>query len=404
MSLKDYSFYMKKCHEQTPNKLQDVMRCFSDSPYYWDLLKFKDIHITPPQMNYSGQIWSSCWKGLDNMTEYEQLLYYYLLYPYDANYDVDPVQPSYAFWANWFPFYVAPVNPLQSFIYDNFKDRKILDKYIADFDIWEGTEDDYNYIHAIISHDVQNCIIKNRYKWGNLMKSTALDFNPLWNVDGVDEIVRTLERDGTESRAKTGTETDAKTGTETNSKTGTERDAKTGTETTTRTGTETTGYNGRELNTLSGSDSTTQTGTITHGTQKTTTESNTFLDTEKVTDTFNTPTTTLYGKSDQKSFMDRSDTLTLNTTDTLTHDTTDTITHGTTDTLTHATTDTLTHNTNDVLTLDTVDTERTRHERHGNIGVTTTTKLLEEFREYVNFSIMDIVAHDIVNTITEGVY
>jgi hypothetical protein len=51
-----------------------------------------------------------------------------------------------------------------------------------------------------------------------------------------------------------------------------------------------------------------------------------------------------------------------------------------------------------------LDTERISKERHGNIGVTTTTKLLSEFREYVNFNIMDIVAKDIVNTITEGVY
>lgn len=293
---------------------------------------------------------------------------------------------------------------IASNIFVNYGNRK-LNESMYDYIIhWDGSHDDYVSILDSVLASFILVYKNNAYKWVNLFKSSLLEFNPLWNVDGVDEIVRTLERDGTESRAKTGTETDAKTGTETNMKTGTERDAKTGTETTTRTGTETTGYNGRELNTLSGSDSSTQTGTIMHGTQKTTTESNTFLDTEKVTDTFNTPTTTLYGKSETKSFTDRSDTLTLNTTDTLTHNTTNTLTHGTTDTLTHATTDTLTHNTNDVLTLDTVDTERTRHERHGNIGVTTTTKLLEEFRQYADFNLLDLISKEFVNAVTEGVY
>ena len=300
----------------------------------------------------------------------------------------------------------TPYNALDiaSNIFINYGNRKLNESMYDNLIHWDGEHDDYVSILDTVLSSFILTYKNNAFKWVNLFKSSLLEFNPLWNVDGVDEIVRTLERDGTESRAKTGTETDAKTGTETNAKTGTETDAKTGTETDAKTGTETTGYSGSELNTLSGSDSSTQTGTIMHGTQRTTTESDVFYDTEKVTDTFNTPTTTLYGKSETKSFNNRSDTLTLNTSDTITHNTTNTITHGTTDTLTHATTDTLTHNTNDVLTLDTVDTERTRHERHGNIGVTTTTKLLEEFRQYADFNLLDLISKEFVNSVTEGVY
>ena len=321
-------------------------------------------------------------------------------------------------------------------IMDFYGERKILNEYKDMIYRWDADVSDYMSIVSRIKDAVFNVYYANLYKWCNLMKSCILEFNPLWNVDGTESTVRTLEQDGTETRTKTGTETDRTTGTETTEKTGTETTTKRGTvsddssddyfeeldgsDAVAHTGTETTAYTGSEIDTLSGSDSVTQTGTIMHGTQKTTTESDTFYNTEKVTDTYNTPTTTLYGKSDTKAFSNRSDTVTDNKTDTTTYgkqmtssrtidadtsyNTTDTLTHAVEDELTHNTTSTLTHNTSDALLRDLLDTERITKERHGNIGVTTTTSLLEEFRAYVDFNIMDIIAKDIVNAITEGVY
>lgn len=325
---------------------------------------------------------------------------------------------------------------LSQLMYDNFGERKIQDKYKKDISTWDASIDDYMSIVSNMKLAINAVYHNNIYKWCNLMKSCILEFNPLWNVDGTETTTRTLEQDGTETRTKTGTETDKTTGTETTARTGTETDKKTGSVDDTmsddyfdeldgsdaiaKTGTETTTYNGSELDTLSGSDSTTQSGTIMHGTQKTTTESATFYDTEKVTDTYNTPTTTLYGKSDTKTFNNRSDAITHNTTDTTTYgkkttssrtvnkdttyNVTDTLTHNTEDELTHNTTNQTTHNTTDALLRDLLDTERITKERQGNIGVTTTTKLLQEFRDYVNFNVMDVIVKDVVNAITEGVY
>ena len=116
-----------------------------------------------------------------------------------------------------------------------------------------------------------------------------------------------------------------------------------------------------------------------------------------------------------KAFTNRQDQETKNLTDTTTLLNTDTTTHGKTNITTNNTTDTETHNTKETTTyggrntqtIDTLDTERVRLERHGNIGVTTTTKLLTELMEMATNPLMDfvdIVARDILSTFTLSTY
>lgn len=273
--------------------------------------------------------------------------YYYITQTTDYRYN------------NLEPFYT---NLITAFIYDNFKERVLLDKYSDEFVGWSESED-FNIYVEMIKRSVEYTLKSNTEKYNKLYYSMVAEFNPLWNVDGVEITERELRQTGTIEDSKTGTEESKKTGTETDTKTGTE-----GTETL---GTETTTY--------SGSDTTT--------TAKTTYDSGTLYDTERTTIAKNT--------NDTKSIDTDTDT---------TYNTTDTLTHNTTDTLVHNTTDTLTHDTNNMNERDLTDNETIKITRQGNIGVTTTTKLLTEFREYADFNFINIVATDIVNSITFMTY
>ena len=441
MPIKPTSFYKGK----KPKSVRDVMEYEST-----DEMSFK--------CEWDETLFYRAW-GNDNLNEYELAL-------------INLISTNVPIRSRVFGD-IDNVSILQSTIYNNYGMRKIFKSYYDIFDYWGGTSSDYSYLLSEIDSDILKCICNNRYKWGNLMKSMLLEFNPLWNVDGIESTTRTLEQDGTiqnaktgtetthvtgtetnnktgtETSKKTGTETDVKTGTETNAKTGTERtltdetteDKKTGTETLVKTGSEQLTYNTTDTTAFVGSEATTHQKAITTTESVTTTESSTYYDTKKTVDSgiandnvdtleysndrantetkTGTETTAFNNRQDQTTYnttdtidhdndvtltYNTQDQLTHNTTDTLTHNTTDQLTHLTQDQLTHNTTDQLTHNTTDTETRDLLDTERITIERQGNIGVTTTTKLLNEFREYINFNIIDIIAHDIVNDISYGVY
>lgn len=277
-------------------------------------------------------------------------------------------------------------NIITAYIYDNFKERVMLDKYSDEFYKWSESED-FNIYVEMVKNTISQTLISNREKYKKLYYSMIAEFNPLWNVDGTETTERELRQTGTVEDTKTGTETNAKTGDITIERTGTETDQKTGTESTARIGTETTDN--------TGTDATAHTGTDTTLTANTTYDSSTMYDKERTTDTLNTTDTTTHNTESE---------LTLNTEDTTTHNTTDTLTHNTEDTTTHNTTDTLTHDTVNNNERDLLDKETIKVTRQGNIGVTTTTKLLTEFREYADFNFIGVVARDIVNSITFMTY
>ena len=248
---------------------------------------------------------------------------------------------------------------LTAYIFQNFKERVLLDRYSDMFTDWKESEDFETYT-GLIEETIKTTLIGNKEKYRKIFEAQFLKFHPEWNVDGEEITERTLNQ--------TGNVTDAKTGNDSTTRTGNETDEKTGTESNTRTG----------------SESNTQSGSTTETTAKTSYDSNTFYDIEKVTTEPNqAATTTQYNNvKDETSFTGRKDTHTYNTV----KDKTD-----------YDSTNTNTRNLQDV--------ERTILIRHGNIGVVSTVKLLQEYiqlAEEVNF--LDIVARDVVNSISYLTY
>lgn len=333
--------------------------------------------------------------------------------------------------------YNTPIttNIITAYIFDNFKDRVMLEKYADEFDFWDESTD-FSVYADMVKQSISYTLKANTEKYNKLYYAMIAEFNPLWNVDGTEITERELRQTGTvedtgagtDTTTNTGTDTTAKTGTETTTKTGTETDLLTGRETTNKTGTITTADTGTEALSKTGTDTLSKTGTettagtggITTETANTTYDSSTYYNKEKVqetrdttdTKTLNTTDTTTLNTTDTKT-LNTLDTVTNDTTDELVHNTSDQTTYNTTDELTHRTTDTVTHdtesetarNTHNINDRDLTDTEKIKVTRQGNIGVTTTTKLLTEYIEYSRISVfMDTVARDIVNTITYMTY
>lgn len=323
---------------------------------------------------------------------------------------------------------------LTSYIYKFFKERKLFDDWFYEnVEIFE--ENDLDYYYDAIKEIIDALFVSNNYKYHGLFESTILEFNPLWNVDGVETTTRTLEQDGTiettdtgtNTLEKTGTDTLASTGTDTNKRTGTDTLAETGTDTNAHTGSQTTNETGTDANAHTGTQSTTRDAdndtTRDEISQDTTSNSpfndNAFYNAEKRDGNVNISENNVIDESDVTTFNDTNtetknltnqttynDTMTetKNLQDQRTYNVTDTDTKNLQDARTLDLTDTETRDLTNLMTRDLLDTERIIIERHGNIGVTTTTKLLSEFREFVFFNFLDHVAHDVVNAISYGVY
>lgn len=334
---------------------------------------------------------------------------------------------------------IDDITLLTATIWDNFGLRKLFKNYYENYTYWEGVISDFSYLQSLVECNIVECIHANRYKWGNLMKSMLLEFNPLWNVDGVEETTRTLEQDGTITNRKRGSDSEDEDITttltssenDTTHKTGNDRTLTDESTSESHTGTVNRENDGDNLTTNNLSDTTTYAGSEINSHQihttavesKTTTESETLYTASKVENTgagndnvdtkeFNNRTDTLAKGGTVREQISSADEETRNLADTIEHDNDVTTTYNTTDTTTRGASSSnvvdrsnvLTHNTDDTETRDLLDTERITHKRTGNIGVTTTTKLLTEFREYSKFDIVEIVAHDIVNSIAESVY
>lgn len=283
------------------------------------------------------------------------------------------------------------VSFLTDYIYRNYGKRELLPQFFDYIASWDNDYDDYNMVYRLIEENIKNCIATSRYKWTNLYKSCILEFNPLWNVDATETTTRTLEQDGTITAAKTGTETGKKTGTDTL--------AKTGTDTLVHSGTVADERNTTDTLTKSGSEETSYKFDKTTEKSNTTTESSALYMGEQTVESG-----LAANNADTLSYNNRSDATAHTGTDTRRFNNTDATTLNLQDQTTYNSTDQLTHNTTDTTTKDLLDTERIILERHGNIGITQSTQLLESFRRFVEYNLIDIIAHDIVNYISLGVY
>lgn len=243
-------------------------------------------------------------------------------------------------------------------IYEHFKDRVINDRYGNMFDGWDESTD-FDIFTSMIIDTIHNTLISNNEKYTKIYKAQYLDFHPEWNVDGEEITERELRQTGTDTRKKTGDDTNVKSGNET--------DAKTGKESSTRTGNETDAKTGSE--------------TVT--TSKTTDDSDTYYGTEKVETAPNqlTDTHTYNTVKDETEFTNRTDTHTYNSVQ-----------------------DKLTYNNTDTDTKNLTDKEIIKNVRHGNIGVVSTVRLLQEYVELSELNILDIIASDIVNSFTYMTY
>jgi hypothetical protein len=243
-------------------------------------------------------------------------------------------------------------------IYNDYGDRIVFDEFFEYIvDGWTNTADEYESIHEHMINNIIKCIIENRYRWGNLMKSCLLDFNPLWNVDGVTGEIRETTHTGTDTNSHKGKDTNSKKGYDTNVKSGNEQ----------------LDYNGSKTNTKGGNDITT--------TSNTTTESSVFYDATK--------NDTDYGQTDTETYNNRNDKRTYNNVQ---------------DKMDYNSSNENEYNSSLERLLDLKDKDLFMQIKQGNIGVTTTTKLLSEFRDYVNYNLLNIIAKDVVSDITKGVY
>lgn len=339
--------------------------------------------------------------------------------------------------------------------------------------------------------------------FARLYKAMNMDYNPIWNVDGVTGLVtqdshtgtdtlrktgtdtsnlsgsdRTsvsgsdvntlsgrdidtlsgsdvdrlsgtdaVAQSGTESTAHTGTITDKQTGTVADAHTGTIKDAHTGTIGNVKSGSDTTSYSGREVSQKTGDEisgeevATFDSGATFHPTKKLTThypglnESNARADileydhrtdgksysesdtqtlnntdtrtnnntdtrTNNLTDqqTLNHTDATTFGKTDSTTYG-RTDTLNYGKVDTMQYGKVDTLQHGKVDTTQYGKQDMLTHNTTDLNTKNLQDEHIELQIRQGNIGVTTTQKMLNEQIDLTSRdALIDYMIADFIHT------
>ena len=307
---------------------------------------------------------------------------------------------------------------LTAYIFNFFKERRLFYDWIFE-NIDSFEEDDLDYYYDYLRNKILQLFLANNYKYKGLYESTILDFNPLYNVDAYEEIDRKLDQDGTVNTKDTGTDTYKKTGNETNTKSGTDTDSHTGTDTMKHTGTDTNVESGTDTNAHTGTqgiseeyDSLKQsngdgfdTGSVT------TSNSSTFYDSDKTIKHAENSETTDDSKSSTTTFNDTNtetknltDQRTTNLEDKRTVSLQDRKTLNITDATTHNTTDTNTKNLNSLMTKDLTDTEKTIIRRFGNIGVTQSTQLLENYRNFVTFNFLNIVAKDVIETLSYSVY
>ena len=242
--------------------------------------------------------------------------------------------------------------------------------------------DDYTEDHAEIVDAIDDLFLFNAYKYRHLWTLYVAEYNPLWNVDGSEKIIR--------DRTNTGTQEDKLSGNDTLEYLGTMKDSHTGHDDLTKSGSESLARTGHDDVTQTGNIKEENGGNITSA--RTTFDSGTFLDTDKDSDTRST-TTTFNSKKDQTNY---------NSTDTTTFtsrkdeqsylsDMTRSFTNRQ-DKTTFGKTNTRTDNL--------AEHEVEEHIRGGNIGVTMTTQLEEaEYKWAMMFKFLNIIVSDIANHI-----
>lgn len=319
----------------------------------------------------------------------------------------------------WYQF-IHDDTLLADYIAQNFKfkpfNEEVKYQFEAPFDY-----PDYMDMCFYIKEMVTLLYVKNEYNYDKLWDAMTLEFNPLWNVDGTETTTRTLEKDGSTELADTGHDDVIKSGKDYNIKSGYQEYEKEGEIINDRLGDDTTTYEGQEENKRNGDRSVkTQGGEIkTH--KESTTDADSLLIISQDSTEYGASgvvgdlgdsrieTETYTNLKDEKTFTDRTDTIHHDVSDTTSFDAyKETTTYqNVKDEMNYGSTVKNQYYGKHTTTYDTVDTERTTYERHGNIGVTKSTELLESLADMTQNPLFDftkIVARDIMNEICNAVY
>lgn len=292
--------------------------------------------------------------------------------------------------------------------------------------------------------------------FAKLYEAMRMEYNPIWNVDGVTGTIIEDTHTGTDTMRKTGTDTSnlsgqdktTASGSDVNTLSGTDRTAQSGTDSLKQTGTvqddhtgtaadahtgtigtvqdmtkDNTTYSGREINSKTGKEGHEE-SVFTFDNQTTPMKTSASTDAfpplndadtradirsfddrsdshemyETDTQTFNNTDTTTNNLHDKTTF-NKTDATTYGKTDTTTYGKTDTLTHGKVDTTQYGKQDQLTHNTTDTETKDLQDKHIEMQIRQGNIGVTTTQKMLNEQIDLTSRdALIDYMIADFIHT------
>ena len=188
-----------------------------------------------------------------------------------------------------------------------------------------------------------------------------MDYNPLWNVDGVTGVVTQDKHTGTDARALTGTDTSVLSGTD--------RSVASGTDSLTHSGSDGTSHSITK-------DDTTRTGNETIGKSGHDDDDNSVA-TFDSQGNFNPSTHDVasYASTDTHTYNNVKDSHELTESGSQTYGHVETTVHGKTDTMTYGKSDQLTHNTLDTETRNLTDEHLELQIRQGNIGVTMSQQL-----------------------------
>ena len=232
----------------------------------------------------------------------------------------------------------------------------VTDTYINTVD---DINDAINLLHNLFTEWVQN----RQHAFSKMYAALVAEYNPLWNVDGVEGLITKTTHTGTNTNAKSGTDTVAGSGTDTVASSGTDTDTLSGIDTfdhdvtkdeTTRTGNET--------NADSGTD--------------TTRRSVATFDSNDDAVPYNAEGVT-HGKTTTTTYNNVKDARIVDAQDKTTYGKVDTVAYGKTDTTTYGKTDTTTYNSSNTETRNLIDEYLELKIRQGNIGLTKSTELVE---------------------------
>ena len=230
-------------------------------------------------------------------------------------------------------------------------------------DTYINTVEDINDA-ILLLHDLFTEWVQNRqHAFSKMYAALVAEYNPLWNVDGVEGLITKTTHTGTNTNAKSGTDTVAGSGTDTVASSGTDTDTLSGIDTfdhdvtkdeTTRTGNETNADTGTD----------------------TTRRSVATFDSNDDAVPYNAEGVT-HGKTTTTTYNNVKDARIVDAQDKTTYGKVDTVAYGKTDTTTYGKTDTTTYNSSNTETRNLVDEYLEMKIRQGNIGLTKSTELVE---------------------------